>query len=157
MDANFYFLQPVSWPQCSYISTFSMKKRYTLTHTCTVCTSTTNHFFDGLHLTEQGYEKFAHVIAQSSSTQLYEEAEICRCSYFRRTSCMGPRFPARENPKPSPGEVSCLLWAASAHPQKNQNPACLASHPGGAGKWKGSPCQCWKREKLRPCYHSRQN
>ncbi len=52
---------------------------------------------------------------------------------------LGPRVLARGNPKLSTDEVSSLLWAASARPNKNQNPACLASHPDGAGKWKGNP------------------
>jgi hypothetical protein len=87
---------------------------------------------DGVHFTDQGYEKIAHVLAKSAAMQLSKKQD----------SASIPLSGAKSGPSSEkPGNYywrGFLSPVGSARP-KNPNSAYLSTHQGAGGKWKGYP------------------
>jgi hypothetical protein len=80
---------------------------------------------DGVHFTNQGYKKIAHVIVKSAAMQLSKKLNSAAISLSGGT----------------PGNYywrGFLSPVSSARP-KNSNTAYLSTHQGAGGKWKGYP------------------
>ena len=87
---------------------------------------------DGVHFTEQGYEKMAHVIAKSAAMQLSKDHSSAAISLSGASA-------GSSNEKQGKFYWRGFMSPVGSARPKNSNTAYLSTHQGAGGKWKSHP------------------